>query len=91
MIGGRVIEARHMTITAGQWPGKQTDVVRLWCVGSRSEERFDECAVYAEAYPEGKGPKIGDAIWWGNGRIYFDGDRRSVCKVGFSFDPRRVA
>lgn len=90
MIGGRVIEAMPMTILAGDSPGKPTDVIRLWCVGARKEERFDETAVYAEAYADGEGPKVGDSIWWQAGRIMFDGDKRSVRKVGFSFDPGKT-
>ena len=91
MVGGRVIEAKRMLILAGDSPGKQTDVIRLWCVDAHTGNRTpDECAVYAEAYEDGEGPKVGDSIWWQSGRIYFDGDKRDVRKVGYSFDPRRA-
>lgn len=85
MVGGMVIEAKQMRITAGAYPGVEQDVIRLWC-----EHRGDECAVYADHYWPGDGPKVGDSIWWQAGKIYFDGDRRSVRKVGYSFDPRKA-
>jgi hypothetical protein len=82
MVGGRIIEIRPMRIMAGTYPGKLTDVVRLWV----RNEPDDECAVYAE--PANCMPKLGDEIWWQAGRIFFDKDRRSLRKVGYSFDPR---
>jgi hypothetical protein len=85
MVGGRVIEARRMRTESGR------DVVRLWCVETRTGNSTpDECAVYSEPYEDGAGPKVGDSIWWQGGKIMFDGDRRTVRKVGFSFDPRRT-
>ena len=91
MVGGKVIEAKPMTIMAGDSPGKPTEVIRLWCVETNRDDRTpDECAVYAEAYKDGQGPKVGENIWWQGGRIYFDDDKRDVRKVGFSFDPRRA-
>lgn len=77
MVGGKIIEIRRMRTEGGK------DVVRLWCV-----DKFDECAVYAEPFEVG--PKIGDSIWWQSGIIYFDGDRQTLRKVGFSFDPRQA-
>lgn len=79
MVGGRLIEIRPMRTEGGR------DVVRLWCV-----DKFDECAVYSEPFEADKGPKIGDKIWWQSGTIYFDGDRQTLRKVGFSFDPRKA-
>lgn len=85
MVGGQVIEARRMRTEGGR------DVVRLWCVEKHTGQRTpDECAVYAEPYEEGHGPRVGDSIWWQGGQIMFDQDRRTVRKVGFSFDPRRA-
>lgn len=85
MVGGKVIEARSMRLESGK------DVIRLWCVETHTGDRApDECAVYAEPYKEGDGPKAGDNIWWQGGQIMFDGDKRTVRKVGFSFDPRRA-
>lgn len=83
MVGGTVIEAKPMRILAGTYPGTMQDVVRLWCV-----DGMDECAVYAEHREDG--PKVGDRIWWQSGKIYFDGDRRTARKVGYSFDPRNT-
>lgn len=76
MIGGRVIET-VMTFT----PGGRL-VRRLWVVDGQ-----DELCVYAEPYEDGDGPAVRDAVWWQSGRIYFDNDKRSVRKVGFSFRP----
>jgi hypothetical protein len=80
MVGGTVIEARPMRTEGGR------DVMRLWCV----DRHADECAVYAEPYEPGDGPTVGDQIWWQGGLIYFDGDRRDVRKIGYSFDPRNT-
>jgi len=78
MVGGRVIEAKPMRLENGK------DVIRLWCVEAHTGNRTpDECAVYTEPYEDGDGPKIGESIWWQGGRIYFDGDKRDVPKVGF--------
>jgi hypothetical protein len=82
-VGGKIIEMRPMTITAGDYPGKPTKVVRLWCMDPRNG---DEVAVYAE--PAEIMPKLGDEVWWQSGRIYFDGDRRSLRKIAFSFTPK---
>ena len=77
MVGGRVIEVMPMRLGNGR------DVIRLWCV-----DGSDECAVYAEPYEPGAGPKVGENISWQSAWIIFDGDRRTVRKVGPSFDPR---
>ena len=82
MVGGRIIEIRPMQIVAGAYPGKPTDVVRLWV----HNDPDDECAVFAE--PADIMPRLGEEIWWQSGRIYFDQDRRSLRKVGYSFNPR---
>ena len=77
MVGGRVIEVLPMCLENGR------AVIRLWCV-----EGSDECAVYSEPYESGAGPKVGDNISWQSSWIIFDGDRRTLRKVGLSFDPR---
>lgn len=82
MVGGRIIEMMPMRILAGTYPGRLVDVVRLWV----HNEPNDECAVYAE--PAEIMPQLGDEVWWQSGRIYFDNDKRSLRKVGYSFNPR---
>ena len=77
MVGGHVIEVRPMRLENGR------AVVRLWCV-----DGSEECAVYADHYEPGAGPKVGDNISWQSGWIIFDSDRRTVRQVGLSFDPR---
>jgi len=83
VVGGKIIEMRPMTIMAGDYPGKPTYVIRLWCVSTKNA---DEAAVYARL--EDVMPQVGDEIWWQAGHIYFDGDKRSLRKVAYSFDPR---
>lgn len=85
MVGGTVIEAKPMRILAGTHPGTMQDVVRLWCV-----DNMDECAVYADPTSTEEMPSVGTRIWWQAGVIYFDQDRRTVRKVGYSFDPRQA-
>lgn len=87
-VGGRIIEIQDMTITAGDSPGKPTRVNRLWCLDiSRDCTSATETCVYAEWYPEGQGPRLGEEIWWQSGQILYDRDRRRVRKIGFSFSP----
>lgn len=77
MVGGTVIEVMPMRLENGR------AVIRLRCVNES-----EECAVYSEHYEPGAGPKVGDNISWQNAWIIFDGGRRTVRKVGLSFDPR---
>jgi len=77
MVGGQVIEVMPMRLGNGR------AVIRLRCVNGS-----DECAVYSEPYEADAGPKVGENISWQSGWIIFDGDRRTVRKVGLSFDPR---
>ena len=82
-VGGHIIEIQPMVITAGSHPGVPTPVKRLWCM----DRSGDETCVYAEDYGAGDGPVVGDEVWWQAGRIFFDQDRRTVRKVGYSFSP----
>lgn len=79
MVGGTVIEALRMRDGAGR------DVIRLWCV-----DNMDECAVYADPASSDGVPSVGDRIWWQSGVIYFDQDKRTARKIGYSFDPRQA-
>ena len=88
MVGGTLIEIRPMRVLAGPTPGREVDVVQLWCVGDRHEP-YDECAVFAE--PAEIMPKVGDQIWWQCGKVYFDRDQHTLRKVGYSFEPRPAA
>lgn len=80
-VGGNIIEIRPQRITMGV-PPRTEEVVRIWCMDPHNG---DETCVYAR--PADVMPKLGDAVWWTSGRILFDGDRRSLEKVGFSFRP----
>lgn len=86
MVGGTVIETRAMRVHAGDYPGRDIDVHRLWCANHHG----DECAVYTK---HAEGVRPGDSIWWQDGKVYWtSADRRFIDKplpkVGYSFDPR---
>lgn len=85
-VGGKIIEIREMTITAGDYSGKPTRVKRLWCLDARNGYN-DETCVYAEWYLDGNGPKLGEEVWWQSGKIFFNNDSRTVRKVAYSFKP----
>lgn len=74
-VGGWIIE-----IVPGDIPGE----TQISCVNREG----DETAVLVE--PAASMPSIGDEIWWQDGRVYFDGDKQSLRKIGNSFDPTRV-
>jgi hypothetical protein len=78
-VGGRLIEILPMRLEDGR------DVLRLWVVDCpHGAPGFnDETCVYVE--PQESLPAIGDQVWWQAGRIYFDGDRQHLVKVGYSF------
>ena len=75
MVGGWIIEIAEVK------PGE----TRLWCV----DRQGDECAVHVDTAPAM--PLLGDEIWWQSGKVYWDRDRRTLSKIGSSYDPRRVA
>lgn len=77
MVGGKIIEIVPISATADG-----IAVSRLWCVDSNG----DECAVHVEDAPAM--PLLGDEVWWQSGKVYWDGDRRELRKVGYSYDPR---
>lgn len=77
MVGGTIIEKSAHRLSDGNV------AVRYWVV-----DGVDELAVLAE--PASIEPQVGDSIWWQAGRIYFDGDRRSLRKIAYSYDPRRA-
>ena len=85
-MGGAIIEVKEAIIRAnGEHPRSPLRVNRLWCVDRRTHE---ETCVFSEWYPFGKGPKVGESIWWSGGWIFYDGDRKKVKKVGISYQPK---
>lgn len=80
---GWVIEIREMTIRPWTAAYEPTATNRLWVMDRNGRET----CVYAERYPPGCGPGLGDQISWQANRIFFDGDHRSVLKIGCSFPP----
>lgn len=75
MVGGFIISIEEIR------PG----VTQLWCVEAQNGSQ-DECAV--DVKTEAAMPLVGDEIWWQSGKVYWDRDRRTLEKVGNSYDPR---
>ena len=80
-VGGWLLEIQPMKVPTDN--GKRREVVRLWMV----DRQGDETCIYAE--PADLLPKVGDQVWWQDGKIYFDGDHKIefLIKVGDSFSP----
>jgi len=55
------------------------DVTELWCV----DRDGDETAVKVKT--ELQMPMLGEEIWWQDGKVYFDNDRKILTKVGNSY------
>ena len=79
MVDGRLIEIAHLN---GTDPG----IWRLWCV----DRNGDECAVRVSCPRDGALPELSEEIWWQSGKVYFDGDKSSLPKLGNSWDPRNT-
>lgn len=77
-VGGRVIEIQEHSLRDLDHPTFRKEVLRLWVVDRYGTETI----VYAE--PQEDRPKLGENIWWSGGKIYYDHDRKSLTKVGFS-------
>lgn len=75
MVGGCIIEIV---------PSDISGETQITCV----DRNGDDCAVIVETAPAM--PLIGDEIWWQNKKVFWDRDRRTLRKIGNSFDPRRV-
>lgn len=84
MVGGRIIEILPVRLTDGDRPGWHHDVVRIWVV-STHKDSYDECCVFAEVTDDL--PVLGSEVWWQSRVIYFDGDKKTLTKVGYSFNP----
>jgi hypothetical protein len=78
MVGGKVIEVRSVRVG-----DSDREALRIWVISQRND---DELAVYAEVSNDQ--PAIGEEVWWQGGKIFFDGDKKSINKIGYSFDPR---
>jgi hypothetical protein len=74
MVGGRII-----SITP-----RGNGITQLWCVEAQNGST-DECAVDVRDAPAM--PLVGDEIWWQSGKVYWDQDRRTLEKVGYSYTP----
>jgi hypothetical protein len=76
-VGGKIIEKRLMTIDG-------TEVLRYLVMHEYRPDWFEETYVYAKRAEEE--PKLGEAIWWQAGTIYFgQNDSKRLAKVGYSF------
>lgn len=78
-VGGRLLEITHERLRDG------SDVLRLWVVATDAGGPgvHDEICVLAQ--PQDALPKLGEEVWWQGRKIYFDGDRQHLNRVGYSF------
>lgn len=75
VVGGRLIEIAPYRMQDG------TMAARLWVVDTTYPH--DETCVLAEYADEM--PELRDSIRWQSGVIYFDNDRKTLKKVGYSY------
>lgn len=75
MVGGWIIE-----IVPGNTPGE----TQITCV----DRDANECAIVVETEPAM--PLVGDEVWWQAKKVYWDKDRRTLRKIGNSWDPTKV-
>ncbi len=73
-VGGWIIQSED----------KSKYVTELWVVDRDGTETC--VAVETDLHM----PQVGDEIWWQSGKVYWDGDRRELRKVGYTYDPQRV-
>ena len=69
MVGGWIIQIQQVA------PG----VSELWCVDRHGNETAVKVQIEFDM------PSVGDEVWWQSGRVYFDKDRKSLAKVGYSY------
>ena len=77
-VGGHIIEMLTVRLESGH------EAVRI-----RVMDRFDELFVYAEPWPDGLGPTLGEEVWWQGQKIFFNRDRNWLRKIGNSGDAYR--
>ena len=77
-VGGRIIEMRRVTQRDADNPDFARDAWRIWVVDRNGVETI----VFAK--PQDDMPKLGDEIWWQSRRIFFDGDKKFMHKLGYS-------
>jgi hypothetical protein len=77
-VGGHIIDMTPYRLRDG------TDTIRIWVC---DPTYGDETIVFAEPFAPDDGPKLGEVVWWQAGRIFFDGDKRHLRKIGSSSPP----
>jgi hypothetical protein len=77
-VGGTIILITPVTLEGGK------EVIQFTVVDST--HRDDITSVYAE--PQKSMPGLREQIWWQGKQIFFDGDRQTMTKVGYSFSGR---
>lgn len=73
-VGGRIVEIRNISATEAA----------IWVLDTNGQVS-DETCVHVEIAPAM--PLPGDNIWWQSGGVYWDSDRRTLKKIGYSHDP----
>lgn len=76
-VGGSIIEIIPYTLRDDRGARIDVDCVRIWVIDSFTR---DEMVVYAERGPHM--PCMGQEVWWQNGKIFFDNDKRFLKKIG---------
>lgn len=77
-VGGRIIEIKRVTQRDADNPDFSRDAIQIWVVDLHG----DETIVFAK--PQDALPNIGDDIWWQARKIFFDGDKKFLWKLGYS-------
>lgn len=75
-VGGRIVEIRTISATEAA----------IWVLDDDGKGVTDETCVHVEIGTEM--PPLGENIWWQSGLVYWDRDRRTLKKIGYSHDPQ---
>ena len=74
-VGGTIVGIRRKTLDDGQEVIQFTVIDRAYT--------YDVTSVYAQ--PQAIMPGMRQQIWWHGRTIYFDDDRQTMVRVGYSF------
>ena len=73
-VGGHIISMRQVTATE----------TAIWVCDACPHGSTETC-VHVET--EADMPPIGENVWWQGGMVMWDGDKRTLRKIGYSHDP----
>ena len=78
-VGGRIVEIRNVSATEAA----------IWVLDTDGVHVGDETCIHVEIAQDM--PVLGDNIWWQSGLVYWDNDRRTMNKIGYSHRPQSCA